>query len=103
MEFLKSGPEEKLNSALTPINCSADQYIHDAGLGGERVDAIQIRLQRRGAQLVDGRLVHAGGVEIADLLLHGRALGIVNRRFFQNAAQDGAVVLVQLTERSQLV
>ena len=35
-----------------------------------------------GAQLLDGRFIHAGGIEIADFLLDRRALRVVQREAF---------------------
>src|SRR5690606_23384690 len=50
----------------------------DLGVGLQGGDAVQARLDRRQAGRLDRRLVHAGGEEIADLLLHaaGRPLAV---------------------------
>src|SRR5436305_8310179 len=56
---------------------------------GDRVDAVELRLNWRDARLIDRRLVHAGAVKIAELLL--RAAGSRGRRrlriFFENRMQ----------------
>ncbi len=75
-------------------------------LGGEilrRLDlgnGVELRLNGRYATFFYGAFVHAGGVEVANLLGHGVALGSIwligLGCFFQHAAEEGEVVLIEL-------
>src|SRR5439155_18588541 len=69
----------------------------------DRLDAIQLILDRRHARRLDGWLVHAGSVEVADFLL--RASARRGRRyssvFFQDRVQRLAVALGQLLEAAK--
>ena len=60
----------------------------DVFLGLQRGDAGEFRLQRLQAGGFDAAFVHAGGPIVADLLLHGAALGIVVAGGFQSFAQQ---------------
>ena len=61
-------------------------------------DAVELRLERRQPFGVDGLLVHAGEVIIADLLRHGVAMGIGLGGLVENLAEDLAVALLQFGE-----
>ena len=63
-------------------------------------DALQLRQQRLGAKLLNGCLVHARRVVVADLLGHGIARGAGFRRFFQNRSQLRAVFVLELAVRA---
>jgi hypothetical protein len=63
------------------------QRACQAGLVGQRVDRLQLRLHRRQPALLDPGFVHEGGVVIADQLVVATGLGVVGGTF-----QDGAGV-----------
>src|SRR4029077_11327024 len=73
----------------------AHERIEDARFRSNCVDAIHFWFERLGAELLDGLLVHAGTVEVADLLIYGAAFGVVHRGFFKNVAQNSSVALRQ--------
>src|SRR6185437_10282283 len=74
----------------------------DAGAVLEAGDARQHRLDRRVAGLVDRRLVHARGVQPADLLLDRAGLGLrdVLGRLLNDRVLDVQAVLAQRVERA---
>src|SRR5664279_6642986 len=72
------------------------QRLRQVSLRLHRGNAIEIRLESGGAGLIHGRLIHARGVEIADLLVDGPAMRIVDRSVFQNVAQQRPVLVLQL-------
>ena len=61
------------------------------GLVFQPGDAVELGLQRRDAGLVDGVLIHAGGVVVADFLLHRRAVRRRLGRLFQRVVHGGDV------------
>ena len=74
----------------------AHQFVAKGGFGRHFLDAIEIGLQRLWSQLFNGLFVHAGGVEITDLLLHVGSLVAGRRGFFENILEDGPVAFGQL-------
>ena len=70
----------------------------DLGLAGEVADAVEFRLEWGEASGVDGLFVHAGGIEVADLLGGGIAAGGGLGGRFQNLVEDVAVAIRQFIE-----
>ena len=70
----------------------------DLGLVGELADAVEFRLEWGEASGVDGLFVHAGGIEVADLLGGGIAAGGGLGGRFQNLVEDVAVAIRQFIE-----
>ena len=65
---------------------------------GNRGNALQQRLECGTAQRIDGFLIHAGGIEIPDLLRDGVTFRIVRGRFLQNLMQQLPVIFGQFIE-----
>ena len=66
---------------------------------GNRGDLRQLRLDRRKALRFDGRLVHAGAVEVAELaLLRARRRRFIRRQDLEDLVQIVLVALPQLVE-----
>jgi hypothetical protein len=97
---LASGSEEKLKKNPHALEVKGDQGIEDPVFRLDCVDALQLRVERFDAELVDGRLVHAGGIKVADLLVHGGALRIVGRSLVQDSAEYSAIAIRQHVEGS---
>ena len=73
--------------------------VEQRGAVADGVDAIELRLDRRDAGRFDGRLVHAGGVEVADLLLRASRRGVGHGRILlEDLVEDFAIALGQLFE-----
>ena len=62
------------------------------------VDAVKFRLQRFQALGINGLLIHAGSVEVADLLFLCGMLRLLGGIFLQDLVQHGAIALVQFGE-----
>src|SRR5690606_26909678 len=73
------------------------QVPGDVGRGLERGDAVQLRLDRRDAGGFDLRLVHAGGVQVADQLLDAGGAGLGGGGL-DDAVAGGLGALVQHLE-----
>ena len=71
MEFFASGLEENLKENPNAQRVQPDQLIYDLVFRADRIDPAEFRCERLDTQLLDGSLVHAGGIKVADLLLHG--------------------------------
>ena len=63
--------------------------------GFKRIDAVQFRLNRSNAFAFNRSFIHAGGVEVANLLLNGAAVRTFSSGFLQDVAQDEAVAFSQ--------
>jgi hypothetical protein len=62
----------------------------------ECIDAVEVRLERRGALFFDCRFVHAGAEVVADFLLGGVAPFLLFSQLVEHAPQEALVVLRQL-------
>ena len=63
--------------------------------------SLQVRLQRLNARRLDGRLVHATRIKIANLLpVRARRAALVRRSFVQDPAQHILVVFTKFIERA---
>src|SRR5439155_17847591 len=60
-------------------------------------DALQLRFEGSNTFALNRSLIHAGGVEIAYLLLNGVAIRTVNCGFLQNVTQDKTIALGQFS------
>ena len=82
------------------VDADAMQMAEQGGQivdGLESGDAVELRLQRRQALLIDLGHIHATRILVADLLLVGAARGGVRRcRCFQNLPEVQTVQLVEL-------
>src|SRR5204862_8116361 len=58
---------------------------------------VEHRLERRGPELLDARLVHARLEVIADLLLHGIAIRLRLAGFLQDAPEEARVLVAELS------
>ncbi len=66
-------------------------------LGFDCRNLIQLWLQRRGAKLFHGRLIHARGKKVTNFLLRGRAPGGFLREIIQNTPKEALIVLGQFS------
>jgi ferrochelatase len=64
-------------------------------------DAVEFRFERRGASLFDGGGIHAGGVGVADLLIHRAAAGPLGSRVLQYSEQHFFVAIAHLREAGE--
>ncbi len=95
---VRAGRKSKENPNAQRVQ--PDQLIHNLVFRTDRIDPAEFRGERLDSQFVDASLVHAGSIEVADLLLHRRAFEIVDGGLFQNSAQDGAIAIRQLIENT---
>ena len=95
---IRTGRETEQSGDVLQVQ--ARELLGDGGLGGECVDAIEVGLQRFRSEFFDGRLIHAGGVEIADLLFVRRALGIADGGLFEDVLKNGAIAVVDQRQDS---
>src|SRR5690606_41242324 len=78
---------------------AAAQVPGDGVLVGQRVDRRQLGLQRLDALRIDPGLVHAGGPQVTDDLLHAGGGG-VRAGLFGQLLLDGVGALVEHFERA---
>jgi hypothetical protein len=83
--------EQRARSVHVHLRDLVDQraFVFDCG------HAIQFRLERSHSLLVDRLLVHAGAVEVANLLIDAVTAGTASGSFLQNAALDTEIAFVE--------
>src|SRR5437016_11919780 len=63
-----------------------------------RGHAVELGLEWSNSLFIDRLLIHAGAVEVADLLINGVPPGAADGSLLQNAAFDVEIALVELRE-----
>ena len=77
-------------------------FFDQCGLVLRLSNAIELRFHRGDAFGVDRFLVHTGSVEVADLLVDGIAAGATGFGFFEDAAIDVFVALIEFDKADPL-
>ena len=91
------GPEAEQPSAAVVAGMFHRHEARQIALALDRCNFVEHRFQRSRAQAFDARFVHAGCEVIADLLLHGRAIGDGFRSLLQHSPKKLTVLLGQLS------
>ena len=91
---LRPETEKNIHALRLQIGNRLDQvgFVFDSG------NTIQTGFEHRDAFGIHGGLIHAGLVEVSNLLHNRSALGVIYGCFFQNSAQDLPDVFRQLIE-----